>query len=81
MLCVGGEAVEVVDKFKYLGTIFHCSQMLSRHAVPARALSGRRAYHITGRRMADLQLGSFAKKCCHRHRELNPPPPRYRCFS
>jgi hypothetical protein len=51
VLCVGGVAVEVVDKFKYLGTIFHCSQMLSRHAVPARALSGRRAYHITRRRM------------------------------
>ncbi len=22
------------------------------------------------------QLGSFAKKCCHQHRELNPPPQR-----
>lgn len=56
VLHVGGEAVEVVNKFKYLGTIFHCSHALSRHAVPARALSGRKAYHATRRRMEELEL-------------------------
>ncbi|KAG7668037.1 hypothetical protein KSW81_005950 [Nannochloris sp. 'desiccata'] len=57
VLKIGGEVVEVVERFKYLGTIFHCSQMLSRHAVPARAYNGRRAYHISRRRLAELQLG------------------------
>jgi Reverse transcriptase (RNA-dependent DNA polymerase)/Endonuclease/Exonuclease/phosphatase family len=56
VLCVGGEVVEVVEKFKYLGTIFHCSQLLSRHAVPARAFSGRKAFHMSRRRMAEMQL-------------------------
>ncbi|KAH7621590.1 hypothetical protein NADE_006849 [Nannochloris sp. 'desiccata'] len=52
---IDGEAVEVVEQFKYLGTIFHCSNALSRYAVPARALSGRKAYHATRRRLEELE--------------------------
>ncbi|KAH7615851.1 hypothetical protein NADE_000690 [Nannochloris sp. 'desiccata'] len=56
VLYVDGETVEVVEQFKYLGTIFHCSNALSRYAVPARALSGRKAYHATRRRLEELEL-------------------------
>ena len=55
-LYIGGEAVEVVESFKYLGTIFHCSHRLAASAVPTRAQNGRKAYHINRRRMAELGL-------------------------
>ncbi|KAG7668437.1 hypothetical protein KSW81_002321 [Nannochloris sp. 'desiccata'] len=56
VMYIDGETMEVVEQFKYLGTIFHCSQSLSQHAIPARALSGRKSYHTTRRRMEELEL-------------------------
>ena len=56
VLEIGGELVEVLDQFKYLGTIFHGSRNLSSSAVPTRATSGRKAYYGTRRRMEELEL-------------------------
>jgi len=55
-LCFGGQLLEVVASFKYLGIVFHASTCLAGSAAPARTQLARAAMHSCRARCAELGI-------------------------